>query len=181
MKTRQKFKIKDHLLTRASVITIFITSIFVFAYVLVIAYTYNNLFTTGSNNLLSSTESSSVTFSKIVANNMSQMNYISSEFVEHYNEDKDDKSEIEHLKSFISGTYSSGCKALTFVKPDGTYYASSGDSGTVDMDRFKKNIESSEIFVVNDKKLVSSDYAQFHETIVVDGEVKGYHHKHIKK
>ena len=174
MKTRQKPKTKDHLLTKASVITIFITSVFVFAYVLVIAYTYNNLFTTGSNNLLSSTESSSVTFSKIIANNMSQMNYLSSEFVEHYDEDEDNTSEIEHLKSFISGTYSSSCEALTFVKPDGTYYSSSGNSGTVDMDRFKKNIESSEIFVVGDKKLVSSDYAQFHKTIVIDGKVKGY-------
>ena len=74
MQSKQKPKVKNHVLTKTSIITIFIIMAFVFAYVFVIAYTYGNLFSTGSDNLLKSTESSAATFSKVVANGMSQMN-----------------------------------------------------------------------------------------------------------
>lgn len=174
MQRKQKPTIKKHLLTKASIVTIIVITAFVFAYVFVIAYTYGNLFTTGSNNLLSSTEGSAATFSKVVSGNISQMNYLASEFTEHYDSNEDDNSEIEHLKEFISGTYSSSCEALTFIKTDGTYCSTTGKSGSVDIEKFLKKIDSSEIFVANDGDEASSDYAYFYKEITVNGEVKGY-------
>lgn len=174
MQSKQKPKVKNHVLTKTSIITIFIVMAFVFAYVFVIAYTYGNLFSTGSDNLLKSTESSAATFSKVVANGMSQMNYLASGFTEHYKENADEKEEIAYLNSLISGSYSSSCEALTFVRTDGHFFSSKGGSGTTNMEKFLRNISTSEIVVAYDDDRISSDYAHFHKTITVDGEVKGY-------
>ncbi len=174
MKSKKKLEIKNPTLTKASIITITITSIFVFAYIFVIAYTYNNLVTSGSKNLLSSTERSSASFSRTISSDISQMHYLSNEFVRHYSENNNGHSEIEHLNSFISGTYSSGCEVLSFVTTTGKYYSSIGTSGTVAMDEFLKTIKSSDFFFLSNKGKTSSNYAQFHETITVNGEVKGY-------
>ncbi len=175
MKKRDR-KIKKFYMTKTSLVTIVVAALFVFAYVFIISYTYDNLLETSRSAFLKATVSSTTSFSKVMSSNMSQMDYISHELTEKVRESEESGKELTpgYLSTFLSKKEPTSCVMIAYVSVNGDFYTSTGETGHTDYKQIEERLDKAPLFLTKtNNEGQNKDYGFYYRDIKVNGKLKG--------
>ena len=170
-------KKKIKLLERDSIRTIFLAALFVFAYFLILIYTYNSLTQTAQNDIVKATSNAATSLSRIIEADKAQIDSVAAELsVKAPDLIVDNSFYNEEMIQYLASVKPEDSVMLSFFYKDAKFITSLGQSGEIsNIDDFESHLSDSEVFTANVAKEINGNFVHYYRKIVDEnGELLGY-------
>ena len=167
---------KIKILEKDSVRNIILASLFVFAYFLILIYTYNSLTQTAQTDIAKATSNAAISLSRIIEADSAQVDIISGEISSKASEiGALDSKSLKEMGKYLASIKPENSVGLAYFYADSTYITSDGVVGeATDMDHFNSSKATRYAFTYNIPNMDDKDHIHYFRPIKSEGSIIGY-------